>query len=728
MMSSTENKMEIHILLAGTRIGPFSEQQVRQYLAEGLAAPTDLAMVEGTTNWQPLDLILAQRATVSLPEIISEPAPSADLEPEPVESVDEQTSSTMQADSPEPSAPASNETPTSASQPLPLTSSQKTKPKLNKIVIQPILPLEATPGPLPTKKPLTGKTALKSDSPRPTTSLAALSESLKRQTTKGSSGPIPNQFIRTETAAKEVATPTAPAPASKQTTATPVTNAVPVSEESPEPKTRPRYKPGKRRSFLRSFMQKLRRLPRQVAIAVCGLTLLIVGLLLSAFYISSQHRHDVPASESPTTPDNSSSSQSQSSTTEEITNPETAADYENRGFARQAKGDFDGAISDYNQALTLDPNDAVASYRRGLARQSKGDWADAASDYSQVLTINPENADAFSNRGFVKQAQGDLDGALADYAQALMINPKIPKAYYNEGLIKVQKNEVDAAIQAYDKALDLDPKMAIAYYNRGNAKNTQGNLDGAIGDYTQALALDPKIALAYCNRGFARQSKGDLPGALDDYAQALALDPKMGVAYYNRGLIREQQGDLNGAASDSSNALSLDPNNAQAYCNRGLARLGLGNLDGALSDLTQFCKLAPRDPDADSARLYIWIISMQEDPTGKANVALASAVQNDWNAPPEDLVSRIADFLLGHTSESELFANISSPDPAQEAAQNCKAWYFAGMKRLLAGDMTTATDYFHKCLSTEKADFCEYTFARLELQSLSQTAANPPKT
>jgi tetratricopeptide (TPR) repeat protein len=724
MTSPLGNTMEIHILLAGTRIGPFSEQQVRQYLVEGLATPTDLAMIEGTTDWQPLEVILGQRpASSPSPENISVTPAATEPPSDALEGANNQSSSDMQTDATETTNPATTALPAGASQPLPLTASQRTKRKLSKIVIQPMLPLETTPGPLPKKKTQTGKTALNIESPRPTTSLPSVNGSVPRERKTGKIPLNPGQLLRTDLAGKEAVQPTSLI--SNPSVATPVE----TSAESSEPKIEETSKPAKKKkSVMRSIVQWLRRLPREVTYAACGLALLIVCLLLSAFYISAQHSHEIPSLNTPTTPDNSSSTQNQSTTTEEITNPETAADYENRGFARQAKGDLDGAIADYNHALELDPNDAVASYRRGLAHQAKQDWTDAEADYSQVLSLNPENADAFSNRGFVKQAQGDLDGALADYAQALLINPKIPKAYYNEGLIKVQKNELDAAIEAYDKALDLDPNMAIAYYNRGNAKNTEGNLDGAIGDYTQALALDPKIALAYCNRGFARQSKGDLDGALADYAQALALDPKMGVAYYNRGLIREQQGDLNGAASDSSEALSLDPNNAQAYCNRGLARLGQGNLDGALSDLNQFCKLAPRDADADSARLYIWIISMQEDPTGKANDELTAAVQNDWNAPPEDLVSKIADFLLGHTTEADLFANISSPDPAQEAAQNCKAWYFAGMKRLLAGDVTTATDYFHKCLSTEKKDFCEYTFARLELQTLAQTAANPPKT
>jgi lipoprotein NlpI len=298
---------------------------------------------------------------------------------------------------------------------------------------------------------------------------------------------------------------------------------------------------------------------------------------------------------------------------------------------------------------------------------------------------------------------------------------------YNEGLIKVQKGDLDGAIAAYNQALDLDPKMAIAYYNRGNAKNSEGNLDGAIADYTQALVLNPSIALAYCNRGFARQSKGDSDGALADYAHALALNPKMAVALYNRGLIKVQKGDLDGAIADSSQAIDLDPKNGQAYCNRGLALMGKGNLDDAMSDLRKFVELVPRDSGADSARLYLWLIATEENPKGTADQDLSTSLLNDWNSTPEDLTSKIGAFLLGHINENALIADAASPDPGREPGQYCKVWYFAAMKRLLAGDTKHAITDFQKTVATQQNNYCEYIFAQAELQRLGQSLPIPAK-
>jgi tetratricopeptide (TPR) repeat protein len=704
--------MEIHIFLAGEQLGPYSETQVRQYLGEGLLSPSDLATREGMEDWQPVDLVLAKLPpSAPTPETIFPDAPLPEPPPPAEQTSQPAPSSAMRNDATEtlesPSAP-----PPADSGP-PLTTTQRTKRKLGKIVIQPILPLETTP-PVRQKKTRTGKTALTLEPLRPTTSLPHIKGFMPREKEFGKTSILPGQLSLRGFSEKNVSRPTATPPTA------PVTP--PVSSTGSLPPPLPAPKPLKNATKTRFQKGSARRIPRKIIYACAGLALLL-GVFLFFYLISA---HDEASSALLVMPRSIVlPSPNQIQNPEAV--PKTAADYNARGSARQSKGDLDGAISDFNQALGLDPRNVDAFYQRGLARQGKGDWAGALADYTQVLGLDPKQADAYSNRGYVKQAQGDFDGALADYTQALILNPKIPAAYYNEGLIKVQKGDLDGAIAAYNHALDLNPKMDIAFYNRGVVKNTEGNVDGAIADYTQALALNPKLARAYCDRGIARQSKGDPDGALADYSQALALNPKMANAFYNRSLIEMQKGDMDGAIADSTQAIDLAPKVGQAYYKRGLSRLGKGSLDDALADLQKFCELVPRDTDADAARLYVWLISTEQNPRGNADAELSTSLQNDWNSPPEDLTSKIAAFLLGHIREGDLIANAASPDPRRQPGQYCKVWYFAGMKRLLAGDMTTAITDFQKCVATDQKDFCEYIFAQAELQALGQGRENPPK-
>src|ERR1019366_6173522 len=82
------------------------------------------------------------------------------------------------------------------------------------------------------------------------------------------------------------------------------------------------------------------------------------------------------------------------------------------------KGDFDGAISDFDQAIALNPRYSEAYYCRGIAKEGKSDLDGAIADYSQAVALNPRYAWAYFNRGSAKLEKGDLDGAIADYTQA----------------------------------------------------------------------------------------------------------------------------------------------------------------------------------------------------------------------------------------------------------------------------------------------------------------------
>ena len=59
-----------------------------------------------------------------------------------------------------------------------------------------------------------------------------------------------------------------------------------------------------------------------------------------------------------------------------------------RGIVRrrdedEAKGDLEGALQDYDQAIRLKPDHAGAFYNRGLSRLFKGDLEGALQDWKQ---------------------------------------------------------------------------------------------------------------------------------------------------------------------------------------------------------------------------------------------------------------------------------------------------------------------------------------------------------
>ncbi len=191
----------------------------------------------------------------------------------------------------------------------------------------------------------------------------------------------------------------------------------------------------------------------------------------------------------------------------------------------------------YSEAIHLQPKFAEAFNNRGFARNNKGDLEGALADYDQAVRLKPDFALAFNNRGFARDQKGDLDGALADYNQAIRLKPDFALAFNNRGLARYHRGDLDGALADYNQAIRLKPDFAFPFGNRGLTLVEKGDLEGALADYNQAIRLKPDFALAFYNRGLLRQARGDLVGALDDYNQAIRFKPDFTVALSNRELV-----------------------------------------------------------------------------------------------------------------------------------------------------------------------------------------------
>jgi tetratricopeptide (TPR) repeat protein len=99
--------------------------------------------------------------------------------------------------------------------------------------------------------------------------------------------------------------------------------------------------------------------------------------------------------------------------------------YTNRGVEYGGKGENDRAIADHDQAIKLDPKNALAFNNRGNVYGTKGDNDRAIADYDQAIKLNPKYAAAFYNRGIAKKKKADLAGGDADIAQARQLQPGI---------------------------------------------------------------------------------------------------------------------------------------------------------------------------------------------------------------------------------------------------------------------------------------------------------------
>ena len=226
---------------------------------------------------------------------------------------------------------------------------------------------------------------------------------------------------------------------------------------------------------------------------------------------------------------------------------------------------------------------------------------------------------------------------------------------------------------------------------------------------------NPAAWPAYNNLAIELEKSGRFSDAMLDFNRSIELEPDYFEALANRGQLWLILNDLPKATADLDQAISLEPKGPAPYLTRGVLDLSQGGTAAALSDFLRYRQLAPHGSQADYALLWIWIIQAQQGQRSAADGDLATALGKNRNSPSGAWVTQDARFLLGQLGENDYLSAARSTDQHTDIGQHCEAWYYIGIKRLLAGDKAGAVTAFQNCLATGKTDFFEYILAHGQL-------------
>jgi tetratricopeptide (TPR) repeat protein len=388
-----------------------------------------------------------------------------------------------------------------------------------------------------------------------------------------------------------------------------------------------------------------------------------------------------------------------------------AAAYFGRGKAHLNKTKLDAAITDFSNAISLNPGQYEVYWPRADAYTSKHDYDSAITDYIAAIALLPSDPGPLTGRGWSYSRKGDFERAIADDTEAIRINKDVQiYPYWNRGDVYRSMHDFDHAISDFTKAIELNDHIAQSWAYRGNAYLKKGDYALALADFDRAIALDSRLVYAYRNRALVYLDMEDFDRAIADTSEGILIDPTFPFLYANRCGMFLLKAELQAAIADCDKAIQNDDDEQKqlAYRNRGRAFLYSGSPDKARADFAESTRIAPTD--AYSA-LWLYIGNRRAGLDTQVSDLISQVDTNKWPAP-------IFRFYSGVITFGDLQSAAEDSDELERPEQECDTYFFAGELSLLR----TEKDEAVKLLQIAANTCPKYSFGwqggRLELKML----------
>ncbi|HEX8807296.1 MAG TPA: tetratricopeptide repeat protein, partial [Candidatus Aquilonibacter sp.] len=310
----------------------------------------------------------------------------------------------------------------------------------------------------------------------------------------------------------------------------------------------------------------------------------------------------------------------------------TAQVYYLDGYAMDALGHDDVAVTDLEAAENLDPsNEGVLDQLEQLYLKANR-FTDAERIANRAIVLDKGDAQSYSLLGAVYAAEQKYDEARAQFELAASKDPKSPDPIMQIAQTYAQQDNIPMALQTIARAIALDPKNVQALVFKADLYARQHIDDQASAAYDDAIVAAPddaqKVEILIRKAAYFAGEKKN-PQAEAIFLQGIAQYPKVPQIYVAYGDWLAAQKNTDKAKTEWQAALAIDDS----------------DLD-ALSRLSQLAMQQQRYQDA--VGYLKRVVAVQPDPSAFGMLGQAYSFLHDY---PDSKDACSQSFKLQRTPE-----------------------------------------------------------------------------
>jgi protein O-mannosyl-transferase len=185
----------------------------------------------------------------------------------------------------------------------------------------------------------------------------------------------------------------------------------------------------------------------------------------------------------------------------------------------------------WRHAITVTPDNHIASTNLGDSLLKKGRTDDAIAQYQNSLRLERTDSDAENGMGSALFREEQGDQAIEHYQRAVALRPEDPEFHNNLGNALCYKGRLDDGIANYRRAIELRPDRADlnnaeTEFNLANALLRKNQIEEAVLHYRRALEIQPNDADTNDNLATALLRNGREAEAMEHFQKALQINPE----------------------------------------------------------------------------------------------------------------------------------------------------------------------------------------------------------
>ena len=240
------------------------------------------------------------------------------------------------------------------------------------------------------------------------------------------------------------------------------------------------------------------------------------------------------------------------------------------------KGNIDGAITEFETALLIDPENINVRNSLGVCYGVKEEHEKAMGIFESLMQTDPGEIMAVYNAGMVSLKMGKKEEALKLFLKAETIDGNHFEVAFQTGRLFLEMKEYEKAREYLEKAATISPESGPAQRFLGECYSRLNFIEGAIDAYSKAVKLNASDATSLSALGCLYMKKGENHEIATLFCrQSVSLSPQTAVFRHRLGKVYLNSNRLGKALAEFKKAAELG-HDCRKYIEEIQSRLSAG--------------------------------------------------------------------------------------------------------------------------------------------------------